>query len=108
VTVLRVTVPGGEPGPVRSRAMVDELFPKGSGRVCVQEVAHASPEEAVLEEARRGYDLMVVGVGSGWGLEDGESPTSLLVVRHPGQATATEPAGDAHGVAPELPADTAA
>ncbi len=108
VTVLRVTVPGGEPGPSRSRAMVDELFPERSGRVRVQEVVHASAEEAVREEARRGYDLLVVGVGSGWGLEDGEPPTSLLVVRHPGQATATEPAGDAHGAAPELPADTAA
>ncbi|HYO69150.1 MAG TPA: cation:proton antiporter [Archangium sp.] len=89
VTVLRVAAPGRDPGLVRARALVDELFPEGSGRVHFKKVSHASPEEAALEEARHGYDLMVVGMGAGWGGQDREVPTSLLVVHDPARSTAT-------------------
>jgi Kef-type K+ transport system membrane component KefB/nucleotide-binding universal stress UspA family protein len=99
VTVLGVSGPGREPGPMRSRTLVDELFPEGSGRVRFKTVSHASPEEAVLEEARQGYDVMVVGMGDGWGGRDREVPTSLLVVHDPARATVIHEAGDAHGAA---------
>ncbi|HEX5752074.1 MAG TPA: cation:proton antiporter [Archangium sp.] len=102
VTVLRVSGPGRDPREVRSRALVDELFPAGSGRVHFKTVSHASPEEVVLEEARRGYDLMVVGMGAGWGGQDREVPTSLLVVHDPARGTLAHEAGDAHGAAPVL------
>jgi Kef-type K+ transport system membrane component KefB len=96
VTLLHVTAPDREPSEARTR--VEELFPEESGRVRLQVVAHASPEEAALEEARKGYDLVVVGVGPEWGLEDQlfglqrermiqDSPASLLVVRHPVSAS---------------------
>ena len=53
---------------------------------------HESPIEAVIEESARGYDLVVVGVGTQLGLEHrsfglrtekvlSSSPTSVLVVR---------------------------
>ncbi|WPB80697.1 cation:proton antiporter [Archangium violaceum] len=100
VTVLRVGTPGQDPGPVRSQALVDELFPEGSGRVHFKTVSNASPEESALEEARHGYDLIVVGMGAGWGGRDREVPTSLLVVYDPALATVTHEAGDAHGAAP--------
>ncbi|MCY1040619.1 cation:proton antiporter [Corallococcus sp. bb12-1] len=92
VTVLHVTSPEG---PGTGRAQVDELFPADEGAaVKLKVVRHASPEEAALEEARAGYDLVVVGVGAEWGLEDRlfgvqrerivrDAPGSLLLVRHP-------------------------
>lgn len=92
VTVLHVTSPQG---PGTGRAQVDELFPEEEGAaVKLKVVRHASPEEAALEEARAGYDLVVVGVGAEWGLEDRlfgvqrerivrDAPGSLLLVRHP-------------------------
>ncbi|WNG59356.1 cation/H(+) antiporter [Archangium gephyra] len=106
ITILHVTQSDGTPGHSGARPLVDELFPQGSGRVHFKVVAHESPEDAALEEARRGYDLVVVGVGSEWGLEDslfglhrqrliGDAPTSLLVVRHPAPATAAETTAEA-------------
>ncbi|AKJ05465.1 Kef-type K+ transport system membrane component KefB [Archangium gephyra] len=89
VTVLRVTVPGRDPGPARSRALVDELFPEESGRVQFKTVSHESPEKAALEEARHGYDLMVLGMEAGGRWEDREVPTSVLVLHEPARATVT-------------------
>ena len=68
-----------------------------------------------LEVARRGYDLVVVGVGAEWGLENSlfglhgerlirEAPTSLLVVHHPRQASTAEAADDKPEGASALPA----
>ncbi|RKG99371.1 cation/H(+) antiporter [Corallococcus sp. CA053C] len=97
VTVLHVTSPEGAG---TGRAQVDELFPLDEGAaVKLKVVRHASPEEAALEEARAGYDLVVVGVGAEWGLEDKlfgvqrerivrDAPGSLLLVRHPEGAPA--------------------
>jgi nucleotide-binding universal stress UspA family protein len=101
ITILHVTQSEGQHGHSGARPLVEKLFPQGSGTVHFKVVAHDSPEEAALEESRRGYDLVVVGVGAEWGLEDGlfglhrerligDAPTSLLVVRHPAPAPAAE------------------
>jgi nucleotide-binding universal stress UspA family protein len=105
ITLLHVTSPDKEREGARTR--VEELFPEDSGRVRLQVVAHASPEDAALEESRKGYDLVVVGVGPEWGLEEQlfglqrermiqDAPASLLVVRHPRTETsdATAPEAD--------------
>ncbi|AFE09574.1 sodium/hydrogen exchanger [Corallococcus coralloides DSM 2259] len=97
VTVLHVTSPEGSGA---GRAQVEELFPADEGAsVKLKVVRHASPEEAALEEAKAGYDLVVVGLGAEWGLEDRlfgvqrerivrDAPASLLLVHHPEAATA--------------------
>ncbi|CAM3835375.1 universal stress protein [Corallococcus sp. ZKHCc1 1396] len=110
VTVLHVTSPEG---PGSGRAQVEELFPADEGAaVKLKVVRHASPEEAALEEVRAGYDLVVVGLGAEWGLEDRlfgvqrerivrDAPASLLLVRHPEgapvrvQGEGLAPGGDA-------------
>jgi Kef-type K+ transport system membrane component KefB/nucleotide-binding universal stress UspA family protein len=114
VTVLHVTSDLGSNG---ARAQVDELFPSDEGGVRLKVVRHTSPEEAALEEARHGYDLVVVGVGAQWGLEERlfglhreriirDAPGSLLVVCHPEAATAPETAAEAtsNATEPALPA----
>jgi Kef-type K+ transport system membrane component KefB/nucleotide-binding universal stress UspA family protein len=69
-----------------------ESGPAGPVRIALKLVEHAKPVEAALEESRQGYDLVIVGVGSEWGLEQRvfgmmpeeiveRCPTSLLVVR---------------------------
>jgi Kef-type K+ transport system membrane component KefB/nucleotide-binding universal stress UspA family protein len=94
ITLLHITTPGRDADGSAARTRVEDLFPGESGQVRFQVVAHASPEEAALEESRKGYDLVVVGVGAEWGLEShpfglhreriiDDAPTSLLVVRHP-------------------------
>jgi nucleotide-binding universal stress UspA family protein len=101
ITLLHVTQPEGSRGPTGARILIEELFPEASGRVHFKVVAHDAPEEVALEECRGGYDLVVVGVGPEWGLEERlfglqreriirDAPTSLLVVRHPAPAPAAE------------------
>lgn len=62
--------------------------------VVVRVVEHASPPDAVLEEAGRGYDLVVLGMHARWGLGAGlissrrqrvlaEAPVSILAVHPP-------------------------
>jgi len=69
-----------------------ESGPAGPVKVSLKLVEHAKPVEAALEESQQGYDLVIVGVGSEWGLEQRvfgmlpeqivqHCPTSLLVVR---------------------------
>jgi Kef-type K+ transport system membrane component KefB/nucleotide-binding universal stress UspA family protein len=64
-----------------------------SGVVHVQIVEHPSPPDAILEESRRGYDLIVLGMHARWGLGTSsislrrrrvlaEAPVSILAV-HP-------------------------
>jgi Kef-type K+ transport system membrane component KefB/nucleotide-binding universal stress UspA family protein len=97
VTLLHVTSPERK---ARASAQVEELFPEEGRRVTFKVVEHAEPEEAALAEAARGYDLIIVGVGQEWGLEERlwglqreriiqDSPVSLLVVRRP--AASVEP-----------------
>jgi nucleotide-binding universal stress UspA family protein len=101
ITVLHVTAPEHGQSEPNARAAVETLFSEEPGRAHFKAVAHDSPEDAALEEARHGYDLVVVGVGSEWGLEDslfglqrerliGDAPTSLLVVCHPRSARAPQ------------------
>ena len=118
LTVLHVTAPEHGQSEPNARAAVETLFSgESAGRVHFKAVAHGSPEDAALEEAKQGYDLVVVGVGSEWGLEDslfglqrerliGDAPTSLLVIRHPRSERAAERA-DKPGTAPGLPAKDA-
>ena len=85
---------GGQPSPVA------DVFRQGMqlpDRVTLKVVDPADPVPAVLAEARGGYDLVVVGVGAEWGLQQRrfgfyseqlirECPTSLLVLRGPAPA----------------------
>jgi Kef-type K+ transport system membrane component KefB/nucleotide-binding universal stress UspA family protein len=53
----------------------------------------AGPMDEALAQAREGYDLVVVGLGTASGWENSrfrESPVSLLVVHHPRQARTAE------------------
>ncbi|MBN1207211.1 MAG: cation:proton antiporter [Myxococcaceae bacterium] len=112
VTLLHITSPDQPPEGAVKRTRVEDLFPEESGQVRFQVVAHPEPEAAALEESRKGYDLVVVGVGAEWGLESNlfglhrerivqDAPTSLLVVRHPVAARAEAAAAES---AEELPA----
>ncbi|QRO00896.1 cation:proton antiporter [Archangium violaceum] len=109
VTVLHVTPSAGARGPTAARSRVEKLFPGAPGRVHTRVVAHGSPEDAALEEARRGYDLVVMGVGARHRERlIREAPTSLLVVHPHSQASAGEAADVADNepdTAPALPAD---
>ncbi|MBU8895622.1 cation/H(+) antiporter [Corallococcus sp. H22C18031201] len=101
VTVLHVTSAEREG---QARAVVEEFFPGDEGsRVRFKVVRHESPEDAALEEARTGYDLVVVGVGAEWGLQGRlfglqrerivrDAPGSLIMVREPEPVREVEPA----------------
>jgi nucleotide-binding universal stress UspA family protein len=98
VTVLHVVAPGRarDEEPLGAQAAVEQAFTEPGSRapaVRVKMVEGTAPVQAALEEASRGYDLVVVGVGQEWGLERRlfgvfserlieRCPTSLLVVRH--------------------------
>lgn len=90
VVVLNVVRPGErrDADEVAEDAVVDS-----GGRVIVETVEHRSPADAALARASA-FDLVVVGVGSSWGLGERklgfglqserlirDCPTSLLVVR---------------------------
>jgi Kef-type K+ transport system membrane component KefB/nucleotide-binding universal stress UspA family protein len=114
LTFLHVVPPGrgDQPGPGRAQlaAYLGEAALRGGGQAVadqglahplrMQVVEHESPPVAVLEEARRGYDLIVLGMNARWGIEAGmispkrrrvliESPVSILAV-HPPLAAAAE------------------
>lgn len=72
----------------------------------LKEVRSDAPDEAALGEARHGYDLVIVGIGAQWGLEDKvfglqreriirDAPGSLLVVSDASPATAAESTSEA-------------
>jgi Kef-type K+ transport system membrane component KefB/nucleotide-binding universal stress UspA family protein len=112
VTILHVVPPerSDDEQELGARAMAQHVFgePTG-GQVRVEIVKHAFPADAALEESARGYDLVIVGLGREWGLEQrqfGVHPerlmrdcsTSLLVVRHqPRQLARAQLAGDLAG-----------
>lgn len=100
VTILHVVKPERrtEDASLGAREVVDEVFEgkeangERESRVVLKVIEHESPADAALEEAARGYDLVVIGVGHEWGLEQRRfgmhpehiiegCPTSLLVVR---------------------------
>ena len=103
LTLLHVVPPGNAARPGQGRSQFDQVFTEpeldsASIRVCV--IEHASPPEAVLAEARNGYDIIVLGMNAKWGLGAGtislrrqrvlaESPVSVLAV-HPPLGVAAE------------------
>lgn len=108
ITLLHVVKPGGRAATGGGRSQVDQVFqePGSKTNLHVKVVEHESPPEAVLEEAREGYDLIVMGMDPSWGLAGGvfsrkrhqvlaESPVSVLVV-HPPAITAVGADADAH------------
>lgn len=113
VTVLHVVRPNtGDPrlgAQQEMNAVFREPGTSGEAEVRFVAVAHDEPGKAALEESRRGYDLVVVGIGAQWGLEHRSfgiqpetliqgCPASLVVVRggdvmpSPRLATAAAPA----------------
>ncbi|MDP1921321.1 MAG: cation:proton antiporter [Myxococcales bacterium] len=102
LTMLHVVPPGQGQQPGRGRAQVaqvvaDEVLanPELDARTLqLKVVEHESPAEVVLAEAREGYDLLVLGMNPGWGLDEGlisirrrrvlaETTVSILVVHPP-------------------------
>jgi Kef-type K+ transport system membrane component KefB/nucleotide-binding universal stress UspA family protein len=96
IIVLHVTPPsrddGARMGAKEQFASIFQSNGKDKNNVSMKVVEHEEPALAALAEAANGYDLVVVGVGHEWGLEErrfgvhperiiAECPTSLLVVK---------------------------
>jgi nucleotide-binding universal stress UspA family protein len=97
VTILHVIKPGRMEGErLGAQQEIDETFAEGGPwnrtSVRMKLVSHEKPAVAAVEEAGRGYDLVIVGAGHEWGLERRlfglapelmveRCPTSLLLVR---------------------------
>jgi Kef-type K+ transport system membrane component KefB/nucleotide-binding universal stress UspA family protein len=92
VTVLHVVDPetGSEGREIESR--VREAFIGVDRNAELKVIEHETAWRAAVEEAARGYDLVLIGAGAEWGLEHRpfgfhsemiirDCPTSLLVVR---------------------------
>lgn len=99
ITLLHVARPGRSGAPGAGRSQVDQTLrePGSDMKLRVKVVEHESPPDAVLEEARDGYDLIVMGMDPSWGLAGGvfsrkrqqvlsESPVSVLVMHPPANA----------------------
>jgi Kef-type K+ transport system membrane component KefB/nucleotide-binding universal stress UspA family protein len=95
ITVLHVVAPEHAANAATAEDVRHE-FEDGVGakryKVVFKTVTHAVPGEAAIEESKRGYDLLLVGIGRHWGLEHktfgpraeailSESPISIMVVR---------------------------
>lgn len=96
VEVLQVSEPGGAGDGAPEPGWAEAL---AADAVRLRAVESGSPEDAAVEEARRGYDLVVVGASGAWGTEPSafgargerlahETGASLLIVR--GYAPAEE------------------
>jgi Kef-type K+ transport system membrane component KefB/nucleotide-binding universal stress UspA family protein len=97
VTILHVIKPGrGDSERLGAQQEIDQTFteegPWNRTSVRMKLVSHEKPAQAAVEEAGRGYDLVIVGAGNQWGLERRlfglvpefmveRCPTSLLLVR---------------------------
>jgi Kef-type K+ transport system membrane component KefB/nucleotide-binding universal stress UspA family protein len=91
VTLLHVKKPDEETSTVRHAA--DQVFKEPSGGMVNILMAYdREPLEVALKESANGYDLLVVGLGRDWGLEQrrvgvaperlmNDCPISVLVVR---------------------------
>ncbi|HTE54629.1 MAG TPA: cation:proton antiporter [Kofleriaceae bacterium] len=98
VVILHVVKPSGDrkssaPGSAAGQ-LTSSVFGEDAASVTMTVVESRSPAEAALEHSRNGYDLVVVGVGREWGLQERrfglqpevlvrECPASLLIVRGP-------------------------
>ena len=95
ITILHVVPPNRQKEDPRlgARAQFDSVFSDtvSGGTVSMKVVEHEEPERAALAESAQGYDLIIVGCGSEWGLEQRtfglrpealiqESVTSLLIL----------------------------
>jgi nucleotide-binding universal stress UspA family protein len=109
ITILHVVTPERAAGSLRAQQRMQREFSETDGNrrydVAFKAVPHAQPADAVIEEASRGYDLLLIGVGKEWGLEHrsfgrkseailARSPVSVLVVRKAAQTPAAESAHD--------------
>ncbi|HEX2189633.1 MAG TPA: cation:proton antiporter, partial [Longimicrobiaceae bacterium] len=103
VELLQVVEPGGTGDGAPEPGWAAALAADG---VRLRMLESGSPEDAAVEEARRGYDLVVVGASGTWGMEPSafgargerlarETGASLLIVR--GYAPAEEARGAAAG-----------
>jgi nucleotide-binding universal stress UspA family protein len=103
VTVLHVVDPERRAAGAAVEARVREAFTGSDERTQLKVIEHATAWRAAVEEAVRGYDLVLIGAGAEWGLEHRpfgihsemiirECPTSLLVVRPYGRAAVEQPA----------------
>lgn len=97
VTILHVVHPNrSEDAPrIGVKEQVDTLFKahdEQRGDVVLKVMESEDPADTAMQEAANGYDLVVIGVGTEWGLEQRQfglnpeqiikqCPTSLLVVR---------------------------
>lgn len=94
LTVLCVTTKEGERPPAASRS--DDAIAEET-----KVVSPSNPIDAVITESQAGYDLVVIGIGSQWGLEHrsfgvktekvlANAPVSVLVVRGSDDAALAE------------------
>jgi Kef-type K+ transport system membrane component KefB len=97
VTILHVVRPSRDQGaPSQADQILAQTFaedgPGGNAAVTMKVVEHQTPADAVVTEAANGYDLVLIGMGQGWGLAQRRfgltseaivqnCPCSLLVVR---------------------------
>jgi Kef-type K+ transport system membrane component KefB/nucleotide-binding universal stress UspA family protein len=99
LTVLRVSSKDSERPPSATSASSASSDPAEETKI----VAEANPIDAVIEESAAGYDLVVIGIGTQWGLEHrsfgirtekvlANAPVSVLVVRAAEHAVVTESA----------------
>jgi nucleotide-binding universal stress UspA family protein len=91
VTILHVVRPARDPGEPRL-GLSDEVAEAFGPSTHLKVVEREDPVEAAVEEARGGYDLVVIGASETWGLEPTlfsprherlaqACPASLLIVR---------------------------
>jgi nucleotide-binding universal stress UspA family protein len=102
VTLLHVKKPDEEAPDKTVRRTASQVFEEPSGGMVNILMAYdREPLEVALKECNNGYDLLVVGIGRDWGLEQRlvgvyqerlmrESPISVLVVRGAIAPLATE------------------
>jgi Kef-type K+ transport system membrane component KefB len=100
LTLLHVTPPADAAHAGAGRAQINQVFQDpeaASGSIQVKMIEHESAPDAVLAEASRGYDLVIIGMNATWGLEAGalalrrervliESRVSILAVHAPAAA----------------------
>lgn len=102
LTLLHVVAPSGPAR--RGRVQIDEVFGAHASEpgVSLRVVEHDDPPQAALDEAKRGYDLVMLGMNDTWGTSEGafvfhrqrvlsDCTVSVLAV-HPGAEPSEPPA----------------
>jgi Kef-type K+ transport system membrane component KefB len=113
ITVLHVVAEEGDRSAVDAR--IREMEAEGPATQVVVRSGH--PADAALDEAHRGYDLVLVGLGPEWGLEHrpfaiqqeallAKCPASVLVVRQRPSTAAEEVTDEGVERSPEVVAAT--